>query len=267
MSAMLSLRAWWTVRAALVAPPATPTMDWRRQTWLVVSILNHIWLNSFQFLFTLNTPAVHTISVKKAGKCGANISMNMAMSLRTSAKSLARNKQKGHSTSNGFMIMTRLPFFFFFLCIACTPRIPPCFGLRVQFTPGRRRQKLIMKRNFHQWLRSTNKRKTEGVAYECTLSAKRRWFFPTCRFHLQEQTLDCKLHSPCQTNVNLWYILKDHLLVTRWLWPQLLLPLGFQHRHLWERPEWLKSLRESWRKPERVESLDGEFQFDGWPSQ
>ncbi len=28
MSAMLFLRAWWTVKAALVAPPATPTMDW-----------------------------------------------------------------------------------------------------------------------------------------------------------------------------------------------------------------------------------------------
>ncbi len=45
----------------------------------------------FKVFFTLNIPAVHTIRVKQAGKYGASISMNMAMSLRTSAKSLVRN--------------------------------------------------------------------------------------------------------------------------------------------------------------------------------
>lgn len=41
-------------------------------------------------LFTLKTPAVHTTRVKQAGKYGARISMNIAMSLRTSANSLKK---------------------------------------------------------------------------------------------------------------------------------------------------------------------------------
>lgn len=45
-------------------------------------------------IFTLNNPAVHTIMVKQAGKYGAKISMNMAMSLSTSAKSLLKNIEK-----------------------------------------------------------------------------------------------------------------------------------------------------------------------------
>lgn len=39
---------------------------------------------------TLKVPETHIISVKKAGKYGAKISMNMAMSLRISAKSLQK---------------------------------------------------------------------------------------------------------------------------------------------------------------------------------
>lgn len=52
------------------------------------------------FIFTLNIPAVHTIRVKQAGKYGADISMNMAMSLRTSAKSLVRNQKKERQMGN-----------------------------------------------------------------------------------------------------------------------------------------------------------------------
>lgn len=60
----------------------------------------------------MNIPAVHTIRVKKAGEYGASISMNMAMSLRTSAKSLVRKEKTELNTSHGFM-MTRLIFFKF----------------------------------------------------------------------------------------------------------------------------------------------------------
>ena len=39
---------------------------------------------------TLKIPEIHKISVKKAGKFGANISMNIAMSFKISAKSLKK---------------------------------------------------------------------------------------------------------------------------------------------------------------------------------
>lgn len=75
------------------------------------------------FRFTLKTPAVHTINVKKEGKKGAKISMNMAVSLRTSANSLVVENRK---TIRMQSVIHKTGAF------SC---VPPFFSLRVQLTP------------------------------------------------------------------------------------------------------------------------------------
>lgn len=157
------------------------------------------------------------------------------------------------------MITTRLTYYMYCL-YTC---IPPFFGLRVQFTPGRRQKKLIMRRNFYQRKRSTKHPSTALKLHKLVMDWKKQqlWAHPFCQAKRilpnmpvpsagENISLQAAL-TPCNNNVDAWCILLDHLSAARWLWLQLLWPRGFQHRHLWERPEWLKSLTESWRKPER----------------
>lgn len=167
------------------------------------------------------------MSVKKAGKYGANISMNMATSLRTSAKSLQKQPRRTFKKPK--------------LCkaMAAASRVPPLFGLRVEFSPGNK------DKSHQRWTRLHSR----GFLYFkiFTLSSMQRGFFHTCRFHLQEKSAPHALHSPHEGNRRC--VFKAHLLVTTSSWLQQPWPPGSQPQHLWGKPGWPKSLTESWRRP------------------
>jgi len=117
-SAMLFLRAWCWVRAARVAPPATPTTACSDVIIIIISAPitdNRTWVHykvsAYELKYsimllrhrvwkwrTLLTPAMQTMSRKYCWNTGAIISRNIATSFRTSANSLTTSHH--HMTSS-----------------------------------------------------------------------------------------------------------------------------------------------------------------------
>lgn len=212
---MLSLRAWWSVRAALVAPPATPTKDctrhiwvgenfrWQKKTsihpdcndknnvdfWSEVKNINiNLWCHSFQFLvcLTLKIPETHVISVKKAGKYGANISTNMAMSFRISAKSLKKKEKslkKTHQTG-------QTPWNTLLLHHAHLHFLASESSFVLEMKTKASSVGHFAKHFFAIFLNNI-----------FTLSSTQRGFFHTCQFHLQDKNHTS--HTPLATLVQL----------------------------------------------------------------
>lgn len=136
--------------------------------------------------------------------------MNMAMSFRTSAKSLkkqrkAQRHQTGQTPKSTLLLLHH----------AC-----------LHFLASESSFVLEIKTKPHQ-LDSFQNNYLHFFKIIFTLSSTQRGFSHTCQFHLQEKTT---LHMLSQREFIL-SILKDHLLITRSLWPQQLLPPGFPHPH------------------------------------
>lgn len=170
------------------------------------------------------------MSVKKAGKYGANISMNMATSLRTSAKSLQKQPRRTFKKPK----------------LANLAKQWPLRRAYLHFLASESSLFLEIKQKSHQrWTRLHSR----GFLYFkiFTLSSMQRGFFHTCRFHLQEKSAPHALHSPHEGNRRC--VFKAHLLVTTSSWLQQPWPPGSQPQHLWGKPGWPKSLTESWRRP------------------
>lgn len=186
------------------------------------------------------------MSVKKAGKDGANISMNMATSLRTSAKSLQKQPRRTFKNTKLGKLCKAM---------AAAPRVPPLFGLRVEFSPGNK------DKSHQRWTRLHSRRFLYFKIF--TLSSMQRGFFHTCRFHLREKSAPSRTALATRGEQKVCF--EAHLLVTTSSWLQQPWPPGSQPQHLWGKPGWPKSPTESWRKPAIArEPVSHRSQCDGW---